>query len=414
MVRPAECCNPLRKQNHKCVRKNLFLVTNKWSSKCKNLIGLYVCNHCRRDLYRSNREEFIPETPQQAETVEEAEVDDLQKAEAFEELEVEDLYEAATENYKSDPTFECKAVENAMKFDKINALLEEIGEPTIKKPRFSKLCEQNKLNISEIIRVPGNNNDIENAVSEEESEFINGIRAALSNADTRLEKIQILTTVPPHWTIKKIRDKLRVSRRMVRHAKKLRKDKGHGSLPEKKHGREISDSTIATIHAFYSSEDNSRVLPGIKDYVSIKENGQRTHVQKTLLLFNVNELHEKFKKENPEVSISLSKFQELRPKECISAGQKGTHNVCVCKTHENTKLKIVGIKQELQKKGVNFSQTYHDFIEKCVCDVSEPICFFSECEKCPGTEAIMNELKHLFEKNSILEIKYSQWSSTDR
>ena len=42
MGRANECCNPLKKSEHKCVRKNLFLVTEKWDAIFKNLFGLYV------------------------------------------------------------------------------------------------------------------------------------------------------------------------------------------------------------------------------------------------------------------------------------------------------------------------------------------------------------------------------------
>lgn len=388
------------------MRKSLFVVSSKWDSKFKNLVGLFICNNCRRDIYRSDSEEFFPNAPQEEENIDAAEEEVIDTA--------EEQFSDVVEEEGSDPTFECKAVDDTIKLEKINSLLEEMGEPKIKKSRFSKLCSDNQLHIFEIVKNPGQNKKTIPGISDEEAEFINGIKAALSNADTILHKIQILTTIPPNWTIKKMRRELHVSRRMARRAKKLRKNSGHGSRPVKKQGRKIPDWIIKKVRAFYSFEENSRVLPGMGDFVSIVENGQRTHVQKKLLLFNVNELHEKFKKDFPEASISLSKFRKLRPQECISAGQRGTHNVCVCKTHENFKLRIAGLKQELQKKGVHFSKTYHDFIKLSVCNVPNQKCFFSDCKECPGTESIVKELAQLFEENGISTIKYSLWNSTDR
>ena len=43
------------------------------------------------------------------------------------------------------------------------------------------------------------------------------------------------------------------------------------------------------------------------------------------------------------MKIGLSKFAELRPKECVLAGASGTHNVCVCTIHQNVKLMLSAI-----------------------------------------------------------------------
>ena len=51
MGRAKECCNPMKKRGHKCMRKNLFLVTEKWHAVFKSLIGLHLCDTCRRSIY---------------------------------------------------------------------------------------------------------------------------------------------------------------------------------------------------------------------------------------------------------------------------------------------------------------------------------------------------------------------------
>ena len=69
-------------------------------------------------------------------------------------------------------------------------------------------------------------------------------------------------------------------------------------MPDKYVGHGISDETKEMVIAFYEDDDNSRTMPGAKDFVSIARN---VHRQKRLLLCNVNELFVKFKAEHPEI-----------------------------------------------------------------------------------------------------------------
>ena len=62
------------------------------------------------------------------------------------------------------------------------------------------------------------------------------------------------------------------------------------------------------------------MLPGKKDFVSVKVNNERFHMQKRLLLINLKELHQSFKEKHPEIKCSFSKFAALRPKHCILLG----------------------------------------------------------------------------------------------
>lgn len=69
---------------------------------------------------------------------------------------------------------------------------------------------------------------------------------------------------------------------------------------------------------------------------------ERTLVQKQLLLCNIDELYQRFKDEYPNIKVGLTKFFTLRPKQCILAGDSGTHMVCVCTYHQNVKLMLNG------------------------------------------------------------------------
>ena len=102
-------------------------------------------------------------------------------------------------------------------------------------------------------------------------------------------------------------------------------------------------STELQVKEFYKSEDISRVMPGKKDTVSVKDkDGVKKLEQKHLVLCNLKEAYHLFREKYPNDDIGFSKFAELRPKECVLVGGSGTHSVCVCTTHENIKQMFLG------------------------------------------------------------------------
>lgn len=108
-------------------------------------------------------------------------------------------------------------------------------------------------------------------------------------------------------------------------------------------GKKIDEETKQIVSDFFNDERNSSTMPGKKDYLSIpNETGKRTHIQKKLILSNLKELYKSFQLEYPNIKIGFSTFAVMRPKHCVLAGASGTHTVCVCSTHQNIKLMIVG------------------------------------------------------------------------
>ena len=59
---------------------------------------------------------------------------------------------------------------------------------------------------------------------------------------------------------------------------------------------------------FYKGDEYSRMMPGMKDYVSL---GEKVHEQKRLLLCNLNELYTSSKEKHPNSKIGLSNFCSL-------------------------------------------------------------------------------------------------------
>ena len=213
----------------------------------------------------------------------------------------------------------------------------------------------------------------------------------------------MLTLAPKSWTRKKISSYFEVSEYLVRTARKVKNENGILSLPGKKTGNPLSPETVNLVINFYQSDEFSRMMPGKKDYVSIKKN---QHVQKRLLLLNLNELHVAFKKDYPNVKVSLSKFCTLKPKWCITTNASGTHNVCVCIHHQNTKFLIDAIR---------WNKSYKDFMALIVYSLENAECMLHRCNQCPGIEVLKSFLVQEFMDHEHEEdVVFKQWQSTDR
>ena len=108
------------------------------------------------------------------------------------------------------------------------------------------------------------------------------------------------------------------------------------------------------------------VCPGKKDYVSVKTDGVKEYAQKCLLLGNFKELYVNFYKENSDVrKEGFSTSCTLRPKECITVNNCGSHNVCVCPHHQNTKLMVPAVNKPL---------CYKDLTTLLACDTANEDC----------------------------------------
>ena len=149
---------------------------------------------------------------------------------------------------------------------------------------------------------------------------------------------------------KKAAEIFEVSERTVQKARDLEEEHGVFFLPPPRKGKSTATETIHKVLEFYQNNENSRILPGIKDRVSIKKN---VYQQKRLILCTLKELYLAYKENYPENTIGFSKFCSLRPKWCVSAGKAGTHSVCVCTIHQNVILLLHAAKiEESYKRSV--------------------------------------------------------------
>lgn len=132
------------------------------------------------------------------------------------------------------------------------------------------------------------------------------------------DQYKMLTCVPDSWSINRIVEYFNVPQYMARKSKLLRRDFGPYSAPDsRKPGKCLSDSLVNAVKDFYCSDEISRCLPGKKDYVSVRVDGERKHLQKRLLLSTCREAHILFKEQYPNLKIGISAFTKLRPKVII-------------------------------------------------------------------------------------------------
>ena len=135
-----------------------------------------------------------------------------------------------------------------------------------------------------------------------------------------------------------------------------------------------------------------------------------------LLLCNLKEVYELFKSKNQNIKIKFSKFTVHRPKECVLAGEVETHCVCICTIHQNMKLMIVGDQLGTLTNGEKYHLIdYHQCIDAVTYNEISSSCYLGDCSSCSNQ---MNDfilyLMEIFDKNSIDDLIYKQWLSTDR
>ncbi|XP_034253085.1 uncharacterized protein LOC117652350 [Thrips palmi] len=247
------------------------------------------------------------------------------------------------------------------------------------------------------------------------------VKLRLPNA-SKSQKYQLLSLWPPSMPRREGAEFFNVSRTLLNAAMDLREEKGLLATPSFQRSALVSEETRSAAVNFYLDDRNSKVLPGRRDVVSL---GGGVYEQKRLLLSNLNELYALFKAEYSAGKIGLSVFCSLRPKWCVTAGAKGVHSVCVCQTHQDTKLML---------HSLHIKDHYRELIKLCVCDDKNRECMLRICKNCPKPSEISEILEDLMmksyfspedlqlmedgsmEKRRLLaeDVQYQQWKSTDR
>ena len=224
-------------------------------------------------------------------------------------------------------------------------------------------------------------------------------------------RLQILTLSP--FGIDRTAEFFETSKYMVKKSRKLREESGIlPEVPQLSKGKQVSQQDKRSVIEFYESDEISRLCPGAKDYVMVRdENGVKERKQKRLILGSLKEIYVSYKASKGDEALGFSTFAALRPKHCVLPGPSGTHTVCVCTYHQNAKLMVEAL-------GVT-GLTYHDLMDYAVCSVDDENCMLGKCRECPGVEGVASFLEVLEDEcdddmNIEDAIAYKQWVSTDR
>ena len=105
----------------------------------------------------------------------------------------------------------------------------------------------------------------------------------------------MLTVLPKSWLVKKVQQKFGVSEYLARQSKKLVEESRILSLPGPSRGPSLPPETVFIVSSFYESDDISCVMSGKKDFISVKKEGKREHIQKQLVLSDLRVVYHEFK-----------------------------------------------------------------------------------------------------------------------
>lgn len=228
-------------------------------------------------------------------------------------------------------------------------------------------------------------------------------------------KLRLLTLAPKSWTVRKTASEFNTTTYMAHKAILLRQKSGIFAETTVRSSCCLPDATKHIVESFYENDENSRIMPGKKDVISVKVDGKRILFQKRLLLFDLKSLFALFQEKNPNLKIGLSTFAKLRPKYCIFAGASGTHNVCVCTIHENCKLMLDAISIEKITADSTMKLTnYRDCISHMVCDKPSEKCYLNDCQNCVNSDQLYSHLRNVLDKNFVQMVEFSIWTGTDR
>ena len=233
--------------------------------------------------------------------------------------------------------------------------------------------------------------------------MIEELKATFQNSNSYEERVQVLTLSP--FPVERTMQEFGATNYLVKKSRTVKKEKGILGQCDRNKGKPMSVVLKNEIAEFYESDENSRMCPGMKETISVRDrNGEMIKHQKRLVLSNLKELHVAWNESHPDKKVGFSKFAALRPRWCVLAVASGTHSVCVCKYHQNPKL----MTEACLKSDV------HELMKYCVCADDNERCMMGQCKECPGQNGLVDFLNQCDELIDVEEVTYKQWVSTDR
>lgn len=136
------------------------------------------------------------------------------------------------------------------------------------------------------------------------------------------------------------------------------------------------------VESFYQQDNNSRLCPGKKDYITKK----KITKQKRLLLNTMKNLYLSFSKSNPDIKISYSLFCRWRPF-WVKIMKISERETCKCLVHANMELMV----NCLFSNKIIISKTPSQIIQDICCDVQKEDCLLRKCKDCKDSVIFYND-----------------------
>ena len=283
------CCNPFAIPGHESSsRRKSLRIVQEWMVEKVPHISLQsrICDYCRKKFvnYQPPIPEPVPETAEQ---------------------QIPELSSTSPDSEGSDS--ESQHINRGEAVASLNVCLANLGETPYSqvKGRGKGYCRQKVDKLTEALKRTGIASE---TVKDDGEEMIELLKEKFRTTTQKGEQLQILSVLPKSWSLKKLQEEFCVTSYMARQSKTLVKEKGILSLPDPKRGPSLPLQTVQLVCEFYQSDEVSRVMPGKKDFVSVKEQGNRIHVQKRLMLGNLKEVYHEFKGQFPNEKIGFSRF----------------------------------------------------------------------------------------------------------
>lgn len=266
--------------------------------------------------------------------------------------------------------------------------------------------------LSNAIHIPNPNIASSSGISFIENElenWISNLKEAFQKETKQSQRIYLLTTLPASWSQKRIEEEFKVSRYTSKQVKELVATKGHYSYPDSIKGNPLSGDVKRRILEYYYDNEVSRILPGIKDTVSVRDGTIKVKKTKRLMLLTLKEAYQNYKQQNQNDRVGFSKFAMERPKECVLPGASGTHSVCVCITPQNSNLMYSAV-SNLMEPNDN-----EEVLQYIMCDVQKYECCSSVCPLCnTKVDDFMKEIQSKLGVQGMEEIRCHIWTQQDR
>ena len=395
-----KCCNPF-KLHEDIRRKGLRPVTLSLAKQINQTTGCHtvkagmkLCTACRmKDLgFPSNTQERVEDQETEAMDTDTEYVPHTERVETF------------NQSMTGLGISPCKLTRISPK-DKVSYVTRKVKQVKERSKALLSVCAELPV---ESLESPVKKSTSSGAADRDIDYLVSALKEKVS-VSSKGEQISLLSLAPKSWTIQKVIEEFGVTEYMVKKARKLQAEKGILPVVPTRKGHTLSNDTVKQVLDFFYDDEISRLMPGSKDFKSVKEDGARIQKQKRLLLLNLNEAYQLFKTKYPGSKIGISKFCELRPRECITVGARGTHSVCVCTVHHNVKLMLAAFPMSEDTS----SLTYHNLLDQLVCSTDSNLCMIHRCDNCPGITKLQEFLQKKI-SDEVDQIKYKQWVSTDR